>query len=93
MTKVFKFPFTPVSLSLCNNNGIINKTPMSALMSYIEAKINSTPPNQIDATIIDASFFMHLHVSLPATFGGVAIYLLQRVLAAQGDVIHFVTEK
>ena len=38
-------------------------------------------------------FFLHLHKDLPANFGGVAKYLLRKILQREGKVIHFVSDK
>ena len=38
-------------------------------------------------------FFLHLHKDLPANFGGVAKYLLRKILQRDGKVIYFVSDK
>ena len=38
-------------------------------------------------------FFLHLHKELPANFGGVAKYLLRKILQRDGRMIHFVSDK
>ena len=38
-------------------------------------------------------FFLHLYSNLPLTFGGVAGYLLIRILEVDGEVIHFIFDK
>ena len=45
-------------------------------------------PDEIDVQIIDATFFLHLHKDLPANFGGVAKYLLRKILQMDEKVIH-----
>ena len=64
-------------------------------MKHLESEVTSTPPPSINTTIIDALFFLHLLTSsfLPPRFGAVARSLLQKVMYAEGDAIHFVTDK
>ena len=44
-------------------------------------------------TIIDAMFFIYVHKNQPATFGGIAAYLLKAILQTDGTDIHFVSDK
>lgn len=93
MGEVLKYPLTPVPLSLCHVDGTMQKSPKSALMKNLESRIVSEPPVSVDVTIIDAMFFLHLYQNLPATFGGVASFLLSKILNIGGNTIHFVSDK
>ena len=64
-------------------------------MKPLESEVTATPTLPINTTIIDALFVLHLQTSssLPSSFGAIAHTLLQKVMYAEGDVIHFVTDK
>lgn len=70
------------------------KTPKSALMQYLENKVKSNSPEHIDVTIIDASFYFHLlpGAALPTKFGGISSHILRKIMASEGDEIHFVSD-
>ena len=91
--EVLKYPLTTVPLSLCQTNGVMQKTSKSKLMECLENLIITITPVNIDFTIIDAMFFLHLHTNLPATYDNVARYRLVKILKAEGNFIHFVTDK
>jgi hypothetical protein len=93
MAEVLTYPLTPLPLSLCHVDGIFHKTPKSVLLKYLESKVESQEPAHVDVTVIDAMFFLYLHLNLPATFGGVARYLLARIMESDGLVVHFVSDK
>ena len=93
MDEVLSYPLTPVPLSLCNVDETMLTTPKSALMKHLEERIISVAPLTIDAQIIDAAFFLHLYTDLPAKFGGVARFLLRKILKREGQIIHFVSDK
>lgn len=95
MGEVLKHPLTPVPLSLSHVNGTMQKTSKAALMKYLESQTSTTSPNSVNATIIDASCFLHLQrwSTLPSLFGPVARFLLTRILSFDGSTIHFVTDK
>ena len=95
MAEVLKFPLTIVPLLLSHVDGTMQKTPKATLMKFLESQITTVPPISVNTTIIDASFFLHLQMSssLPPTFGAIAHVLLQRILSADGDTIHFVSDK
>ena len=80
MAEVLWHPLTPVPLSLSHVDGIMLKSPKSAMMKHLESKVISTPPTSIIVTITDAMFFMHLQVNLPDIFGGIAKYLLRSLM-------------
>ena len=47
----------------------------------------------MDVTIVDAIFFLHLHLNLPLAFGGLATHLLAKVLELDGFAVHFTFDK
>ena len=89
MEEVLKYPLTPIPLSLSHVDGTMLKSTKSALLKNLESRVQTLTPT----SIIDASFFYHLHGNLPATFGATAKYLLKRIMESVGDVIHFVNDK
>ena len=94
ISEVLKYPLTPVPLSICHVDGSMQKTPKSALLKYlIETKVTSQPPRSVNVAIIDASFFLHLYSNLPSSFGGVARYLLGRIVDNEAGTINFVADK
>ena len=93
MGEVLSYPLTSFPLSLSHVDGSMHKTPKSAILSHLELKIISTEPKRVDVTIVDAMFILHLHLNLPLTFGGLATYLLSRVLELDGFAVHFTFDK
>ncbi|XP_057306368.1 uncharacterized protein LOC130644684 [Hydractinia symbiolongicarpus] len=93
MAEVLKYPLTPVPLSLGHVDGKMQKTPKVKLLNELEAKVKTDDPNRVDVNIIDGMFFLHLFVDLPATFGALATFILKRVCASKGNIIHFVLDK
>ena len=95
MAEVLEYSLTPVPLSLSHVDGTMQKTHKATLIKPLESEVTVTPPSSINTTIIDASFVLHLQTSssLPPSFGAIALILLQKVMYAEGDVIHFVTDK
>lgn len=93
ISEVLKYPLSPVPLSICHVDGSMHKSQKSTLMKHLESKIKSDPPNTVDATIVDGVFFLHIHQNLPNTYGGVARYLLGRLMELEGREIHFVSDK
>ena len=71
----------------------MQKSPKSALMKCLESKTISQPPRSVNVKVIDAMFFLHLHSNLPTSFGGVARYLLARIVECEAHTIHFVSDK
>ena len=50
-------------------------------------------PN-VNATVIDAMFFLHLQKTIPGTFGALSSYLLTRIRAVEkGNELHMVFDK
>ncbi len=68
-------------------------TPKSKLLIYLESRVKAVPPNDVGVTIIDAMFHLHLIYQIPATFGLLAIFLMNQFRAMEGDEIHFVADK
>ena len=93
MAEVLKYPLTPVPLCLSHVDGSVNSTPKSNLLNYIDSQFVTVPPSSIDATIIDAAFFLHLQINPPDTFGGIARSILNQIMRYSGNVIHFVADK
>ena len=95
MAEVRKYSLTPVPLSLSHADGTMQKIHKVTLMKPLESEVTATPPPSINITIIDASLVLHLQTSssLQSSFGAMARILLRKVMYAEGDVIHFVTDK
>ena len=92
IAQVLKYPLTPVPLSLSHVDETLLSTTKSALLTYLETKGSMTIPDEIDVQIIEAAFSLHLHKDIPVNFGGVAKYLLRKILQRDGKVIHFVSD-
>ena len=93
MAEVLSYPLTPVPLSLNHADGTMLKTKKSTLISALEMKVITRPPDITHQTVIDASFFLYLQYNLPSTFGQVAKIILSDIMKAKGKVIHFIFEK
>ena len=57
MAEVLSYPLTPVPLSLSHVDGTMLKTKKSTLTSVLEMKVITRPPDIVNETVIDASFF------------------------------------
>ena len=91
LTAVLTFPLTPVPLSLCHITGDMNKTSKCTLMDTVEAMGTSdNMPVRTDAYIIDTMFFLRT-LSMPATYGGMAMYILKQA-CSNGQVVHIVSD-
>ena len=55
--ELFKFPLTPVPLSLCHVDGSMLKTHKLKLMRELEQRIFTTDPGHADVTIVNGMFF------------------------------------
>ena len=86
--ELLSYPLTSIPLSLSHVDRSIHKTPKSVILNYLESKIISTEPKRVDVTTVNA-----LHLNLPLTFGGLATYLLSRVLELDGFGVHFTFDK
>ena len=80
MAEVLSYPLTPVPLSLSYSDGSMLSSPKSNLMKYLETFAVSETPEVVHETIIDAMFFLRLHVNLPNTFEALARYILGRIV-------------
>ena len=50
-------------------------------------------PPTVDATVINAMFFLRLQKTIPGTFGALSSYLLTRICAEKGNELHMVFDK
>ena len=66
--ELFKFPLTPVPLSLCHVDGSMLKTQKSKLMRELEQRIVATDPGHVDVTIVDGMFFFTYLKILPCSW-------------------------
>ena len=79
LEKVFKYPLTPVPLSLAHIDGSLNKTDKAKLLHKLEGMVKSDVPDQIDVTVVDAMFFLHTIQNPPESYGKMASHVLQRL--------------
>ena len=93
MAEVLKYPLTPVPLSLSHVDGSMQKTSKASLMKRLESRVKTIDPSNVNTTIIDAMFFLHLQFDLPATFGEISQYLFKKICYTKSEVIHFVFDK
>ena len=56
MGVVLAYPLTPVPLPLCDVDGIMMKTPKSAFLYYLESRVVTIPPVEVDVYVIVADF-------------------------------------
>ena len=75
MAEVLSYLLTPVPLSLSYSDGSILSSPKSNLMKYLETFALSETLEVVHETIIDAMFFLRVHVNLPNTFEAVTRYI------------------
>ena len=74
-------------------DGLKKTTPKVKLLYELESRIpNDMLPN-VDPTIIDAMFFLHLQKTIPGAFGALPSYLLTRICAEKGNELHMVFDK
>ena len=93
MAEVLTYPLTPVPLALSHVDGTMLTTEKSELLKHLEWKIITIPPIDTHESVIDASFFLYLQKDLPVMFGKVASALLRKIMASEGGVIQYVTDK
>ena len=93
MGSVLQYPLTKFPLSLSHCDGSMQKTSKSKLLQHLESIVEPSTSVDINVTIIDAFFFLHLSTNLPKYFGGVAEFILRNICNAKGTVIHFISDK
>ena len=77
---LFSYHLTPAPLSLAHIEGNINKTDKAKLLHKIEGMVENIYPNdRIYITIVDAMFFSHVLLNVPATFGEIARVILSKL--------------
>lgn len=76
--KILCFPITPVPLSLCHIDGILNKTDKSVLIHELEKQVENMeqPPSQN----VDSFFSLSTFKEMPRGFGGVSKKTLQYLI-------------
>ena len=79
LEKVFQFPLTPVPLSIGHIDGALNKTDKAKLLHRLAKVVESEPPEEIDAAIIDVMFYLHTIVNPPSSYGKIALDILQKI--------------
>ena len=89
--KVFKFPLTPVPLTLSTVDGFMNKTDKSKLMIRLTKTVEKNDPVAVDVTLVDAMFQLHALMNLPSTFGEVALSLLH-ILCQMSRRVDFICD-
>ena len=72
MGEVFRFPLTPMLLSLYHVDGSIYKTDMSALLKSLESQIKSCEPSNVSLIVIDGFFVIHTIKEIPVQYGKIA---------------------
>lgn len=87
LEKVLQFPLTPVPLSLAHPDGSRNTTDKAKLMHKLESFVKDPAmPTDIEASIVDATFFLHVQRQLPLTFGEIAKILLHQLIKMSHQV-------
>ena len=93
MAENLKYLLTPVPLWLCHVDGSVNSNLKSNLLNHFDSQFVTFLPWSIDATEIDAAFFLYLQVNPPDTFREIARSILDHIIGYSGNAIHFVTSK
>ena len=93
MEEVLSNQMSSIPLSLCQVEGLKQTTLKVKLLYKLESRMpNGMPPN-VDATVIDAMFFLHLQKTIPGTFRAFFSYLLNGICAEKGNQLHIVFDK
>lgn len=79
--QVLEYALTPVPLSLCHMDGLMNKTPKATLFKTLESRVTdfSPAPSSVEAYIVDGFYFLHLCVDLPMQYAKMARHILQKL--------------
>ena len=91
--EVFSYSLTSVALLLCHVNGLKQTTPKVKLSYELESRFQTIYHPNVDATVIDAIFFLHLQKKIPGTFGALPSYYLTLICAEKGNELHMVFDK
>ena len=67
--------------------------PKVKLLYELESRISNDMPPNVDATVIDAMFFLHLQKAIPGTFGALSSYLSTQICSEKGNELHMVFDK
>ena len=82
---VFRYPLTPVPLSLCCSDGMMAKTKKHSLFSLLEKKVPQSSPGTVDAYVIDGQSLLHtIRPNIPGNYGGLAACILMNERARKG---------
>ena len=82
---VFRYPLTPVPLSLCCSDGMMAKTEKHSLFSLLEKKVPQSSPGTVDAYVIDGQSLLHtIRPNIPGKYGGLAACILMNERARKG---------
>ena len=90
MEEVLSYPLTPIPLSLCHMEGLKETTPKVKFLHKLESCIPIDMLPNIDATVIDATFFLHQQKTISGLSGALSSYLLTRICAEKGNELHMV---
>ena len=88
MAENLKYLLTPVPLWLCHVDGSVNSNLKSNLLNHFDSQFVTFLPWSIDATEIDAAFFLYLQVNPPDTFREIAGSILDHIIGYSGNAIH-----
>ena len=84
MKEVLSYLLTSIPLLFCHVDRLKQTAPKVKLFE-LESRIRHNVPPNVDATVIDAMFFLHLQKTIPGTFGAWSSYLLTRTCAEKGN--------
>lgn len=78
-------------LSLRHVNGSLLHSPKAGSLHHLEPNVVSSLISSVEVKTVNAIFFMHLHVNLPANFVGVARCIL--VQLGKSESKHFASDR
>ena len=94
MAEALKYSLTPVPPSLSHVDGTMQTTPKATLMNQSQKLQRPLHRQFIPPSLMPHfSYICRRGLPLSSSFAAVARSLLQKVMYAKGDVIHFVTDK